>query len=113
MHILIGLVLALAVVGSWAAGNWFGRIGVFVCGAPLLAFIGLRYIAYQPWDTVTTEVVTMAAGTAAAWIIAAAPMYLAARKIRVHQIVPQQDGTWHYAGDTRWARKWIRSKDRS
>jgi len=110
MHILVGLIVVLAVSGSWLTGGYLGRVIMFLALSALLAFIGLRYVAYMPWDTVTTEVAVMVAGCIAGWFIAAIPMFLI-RRSRVTQPILQQNSGRDAAWDTGWADKWIRAHD--
>lgn len=84
MAILIGCVLALALLYAWLAGNWFARLLAF----PLIAFAlaGVSFNGLGLRQDSGAAYLSIALCAVAAWFVADLPRRLR-RRVRVNQRV--------------------------
>lgn len=76
MHILVGLLLATALLYFWLIGHWFARVLVFL----LLGAAGFVIGAISGHDA-PASIIFGVAGVAIAWYVAALPTWYWRHKI--------------------------------
>lgn len=76
MVVLIGLVLAGAVLYVWLRGHWFGRVLAFLAFGGFLAFAGVAIRDGNP-----DAILFVIGGLAIGWVIASIPMWVRTSRI--------------------------------
>ena len=77
LHIIIGLLLAIALFYFWLIGHWFARVPVFL----MLAVVGFIAGANIPPHNPTGSIICGIIGAAFAWPLASIPIYYRRRQI--------------------------------
>lgn len=76
MHILLGLLLACALLYFWLLGHWFARVLVFLLLTAALGFVGAAFVAVHSGPDANAGAVGGAAmGILLAWPLAGLPVY--------------------------------------
>jgi hypothetical protein len=83
VHIIVGLLLATALLYFWLVGHWFARVLVFLVFAslPLAWFVG----AVASGGHLASSVAGGITGVVAAWFAAGIPIYYRRRQIMLEE----------------------------
>lgn len=80
MHILIGVIVALAVLAGWLTGHWFARVLAFLLFGVVFGFIASVLLPHQAGAVANGEV-GFPLGFFVAWFVSGIPTYVWRRKM--------------------------------
>jgi hypothetical protein len=81
MHIILGLILAAALLYFWLLGHWFARVLVFIALVCTSVLVGFLFGAGNGAQFVTISV----GGGVAAWFVSGLPLYYWRQQLQAAQ----------------------------
>jgi hypothetical protein len=87
VHIIVGLLLAIALFYFWLIGHWFARVLVFLMLAVVGFIAGANVTQHNPTGSIICGII----GVALAWPLASIPIYYWRRQIAGgHTVAPRK-----------------------
>jgi len=85
VHIIVGLLLAIALLYFWLIGHWFARVLVFLMLAVVGFIAGVNIPPHNPTGSIICGII----GAALAWPLASIPIYYWRRRV-MHTVAPRK-----------------------
>jgi hypothetical protein len=77
VHLIVGLLLAIALLYFWLIGHWFARVLVFLMLAVVGFIAGVNVTPHNPAGSIICGII----GAVLAWPLASIPIYYWRRQI--------------------------------